>query len=114
MSLAWKRSAEAVVAKCSNLQFQSDLRCNSFGKIWYVCSALLLIDGLVGEVFDQFIHDRTPSSRVSHVRCMVGGSTDRSVMSINLVWDSPRPPNRSDLVSELGVLATTRTEPTGQ
>jgi len=114
MSLARKRSPGVVGAKCSNSQFQSDLRCDSFGKIRHVCRALLLVDGFVGKIFNQFIHHRTPSTRVSHVRCRVGGSTDRSVMSINLVWDSPRPPNHSNLVSELGVLAMAQAKPTSQ
>jgi len=38
--------------KRSNLQFQSDLWCDSFSKVGNVRRALLLVDGFVGKVLD--------------------------------------------------------------
>ena len=81
-------------------QFQSDLGCDPLSEIGNVYRSLLLIDGFVGKVLDQFFNDRTPNGRVNHIHGRTSRGAHLSVMSINLVRDSPSPPYGYDSGSE--------------
>ena len=75
----------ALSAHESDSQFKSDLRWDSFGKIWNVCRPLFFVDGFVGKVFNQCIDNRTPSCHLNHNHGRTSKSADLSVMSINFV-----------------------------